>query len=298
MARKLTPATPGTDIQVVDKTPPEMAAVEIAWREADAEAVARATEVAKELQYDEELSIGALEDGIRLYQRRAVEDFLELGKRLLLLKELTPHGEFTQRAAVLGFAPHAAQRFMRAAAKAAKSNKLSLLAGKVKNPSVFVELIALDDDTLDEFADMDDIESLTAPEAKRRVRELQAALNKATADHQGAVASATAAAAEIKRLQLTLPQREPDETVRDMMRELAGRVRDVQANTAALLDGVQAITQHADENELGCDEDVGTYVLNAIRPVIGLIADLRNLRGIDAPARFALEILARPGAED
>ncbi len=298
MARKLTPATPGTDIQVVDKTPPEMAAVEIAWRAADAEAVARATGVAKELQYDEELSFGALEDGFRLYQRSAVEDFLELGKRLLLLKELTPHGEFGQRIERLGFSDRSARKFMQAAAKAAKSANLAVLSGRVKNPSVFVELIALDDDTLYEFADIDDSESLTAPEAKRRVRELQSALNKATADHQGAVASATAAAAEIKRLQLTLPQREPDETVRDMMRELAGRVRDVQANTAALLDGVQAITQHADENELGCDEDVGTYVLNAIRPVIGLIADLRNLRGIDAPARFALEILARPGAED
>lgn len=42
--------------------------------------------LATQLSYDGDLSVGALEDGIRLYQRRTIEDLFELGKRLLLLK--------------------------------------------------------------------------------------------------------------------------------------------------------------------------------------------------------------------
>lgn len=289
--KKLQPAQTGTDIQISDKTPEVIALQEVTWRQADEEAVARAATVAKELLYEEELSIGALEDGIRLYQRRVVEDFLELGKRLLLLKELTPHGEFGQRTAALGFAPHAAQRFMRAAAKAAKSDKLSLLAGKVKNPAVFVELIALDDDTLEEFADMDDIESLSAPEARRRIRELHIKLEKEAAAKSKAITAASETSARLQKLQLTLPQRNPDAVLRDMLRELGGRVRDMQEATSALVDGIDTITRHADENGLTVDDDMGATVVNAIRSLIGFIADLKTLRGIDAPARFIAVVL-------
>lgn len=289
--KKLQPAQTGTDIQISDKTPEAIALQEVTWRQADEEAVARAATVAKELLYEEELSIGALEDGIRLYQRRVVEDFLELGKRLLLLKELTPHGEFGQRTAALGFAQHAAQRFMRAAAKAAKSDKLSLLAGKVKNPAVFVELIALDDDTLEEFADMDDIESLSAPEARRRIRELHIKLEKEAAAKSKAITAASETSARLQKLQLTLPQRNPDAVLRDMLRELGGRVRDMQEATSALVDGIDTITRHADENGLTVDDDMGATVVNAIRSLIGFIADLKTLRGIDAPARFIAVVL-------
>lgn len=289
--KKLQPAQTGTDIQISDKTPEVIALQEVTWRQADEEAVARAATVAKELLYEEELSIGALEDGIRLYQRRVVEDFLELGKRLLLLKELTPHGEFGQRTAALGFAPHAAQRFMRAAAKAAKSDKLSLLAGKVKNPAVFVELIALDDDTLEEFADMDDIESLSAPEARRRIRELHIKLEKEAAAKSKAITAASETSAKLQKLQLTLPQRNPDAVLRDMLRELGGRVRDMQEATSALVDGIDTITRHADENGLTVDDDMGATVVNAIRSLIGFVADLKTLRGIDAPARFIAVVL-------
>ena len=41
--------------------------------------------LALSLGYEGALTVGALEDEIRFYQRRSVEDVLELGKRLLLL---------------------------------------------------------------------------------------------------------------------------------------------------------------------------------------------------------------------
>lgn len=292
--KKLQPAQPGTDIQIANKTPDDIAMQEIAWRQADDEAVARAVVVAKELRYDEELSIGALEDGIRLYQRRVVEDFLELGKRLLLLKELTPHGEFTQRTAALGFAPHAAQRFMRAAAKAAKSDKLSLLAGKVKNPAVFVELIALDDDTLEEFADMDDIESLTAPEAKRRIRELRADID--AKDERAAKRER-----EIERLQKEL-RKAKGEAARATVDESVAQLRE-RAQSAALQVSVD-IGMNAGEVEadtlafrmaaLVDHAEGGDQHHDYLGGLIGsLLGDLRRLR--DA---FGLPIVNDHGAPD
>lgn len=53
---------------------------------------AAAQAIALQLGYEGSLAVGALEDEIRFYQRRTVESLLELGKRLLVLKELTPHG--------------------------------------------------------------------------------------------------------------------------------------------------------------------------------------------------------------
>ncbi len=294
--KRITPADPGTAVQIAEQTPAAVAAQEISWRQADAEAVARATEVAKELRYDEELSIGALEDGIRLYQRRAVEDFLELGKRLLLLRELAPHGEFTQRIAVLGFAPRAAQKFMQAAAKAAKSEKLALLAGKVKNPSVFVELIALDDDTLEEFGDMDDIESLTAPEAKRRIRDLQA-------DIEAKDDRAAKRERDIENLQKKLRQAklerqraEPDDIAGELRTLASAAALQVRADIGATGDDVEslqeriaALCEHA--ASAGGDGDEHHPFMGAL---IGeLFSELRRVR--DA---FGLPIVNDHGAPD
>ncbi|MDR1311127.1 MAG: hypothetical protein LBK01_04525, partial [Burkholderiaceae bacterium] len=76
----------------------------------NAQASENAQAIAKELGYEGSLSVGALEDEIRFYQRRTVEAVLELGKRLLILKELTPHGEFTERVAGLGINQNLARK--------------------------------------------------------------------------------------------------------------------------------------------------------------------------------------------
>ena len=71
-----------------------------AWNEIavmEHEANQNAIAVALQVGYDGTLSVGALEDEIRFYQRRSVEACIELGKRFLVLKELAPHGEFQKR---------------------------------------------------------------------------------------------------------------------------------------------------------------------------------------------------------
>lgn len=130
--------------------------------------------VAVQLGYEGSLSVGALEDEIRFYQRRTVEACLELGKRLLLLKELTPRGEFQQRISMLGFEYRNAARFMQAAIKTSKSANLSLLSGQVKSMSAFLELVTHDEDVIENLAEIDDIERMSASEVRALARNLKA----------------------------------------------------------------------------------------------------------------------------
>lgn len=137
-----------------------------------------AVRLAAQLGYEGPISAGALEDGIRFYQRRTVEALLECGKRLLLMREVTPHGEFKQRVEMLGFSYRTAARFMQAAEKITKSATVALLATQVKNQKAFLELVTHDDDAdIERVAELDDIDRMSASE-------LRAALRKEKQGHQ------------------------------------------------------------------------------------------------------------------
>jgi hypothetical protein len=133
----------------------------------------KAKALALELGYEGSLAVGALEDEIRFYQRRTVEDCLEMGKRLLVLKELTPHGEFAKRLEMLGFGADKAQRFMRSAAATTKNRNLRLLSEKTQSFASFWEVVMTDDDVIENILEWDDVDRLSASELRRRVRDLE-----------------------------------------------------------------------------------------------------------------------------
>ena len=156
--------------------------------------------LAVQLGYEGAVTVGTLEDEIRFYQRRSVEALLECGKRLLLLRELTPHGEFISRVELLGFSERTAQRFMQASAKTAKSANLAALATQVKSASAFLELVTHDDDDLEALKDIDDIDRMSASELRAALREAQAeseAQNQLLAEKNKALDKAKAAARRI-----------------------------------------------------------------------------------------------------
>lgn len=132
-----------------------------------------AVAVAAQIGYEGTMTVGALEDEIRFYQRRTVDDCLELGKRLLVLKSLTPHGEFAKRLEMLGFEKTKAQRFMKAAAATAKNSTLQLLGGKTSSFKVFWELVMADDEVVENILEWDDIDRMSGSQARQRVRELE-----------------------------------------------------------------------------------------------------------------------------
>lgn len=179
MARTTTKTTPVAEV-VVDADLPGLpvatAAInQLAVIHSKQEVAAQA--IATEIGYEGTLTIGALEDEIRFYQRRTVESLLELGKRLLVLRELTPHGEFESRVEMLGLSYRSAARFMQAAAKTAKSANLALLSTQVKSASAFLELVTHDEDVLKDLADIDDIDRMSASELRNTVRSLRGDLD-------------------------------------------------------------------------------------------------------------------------
>lgn len=170
MPRKPTPAP-----APVEPPSPALPALSAELNQVSANVLA----LADQLGYDGSLTVGALEDEIRFYQRRSVEALLAVGTRLLLLKEMTPHGEFTRRVELLGFAERTAQRFMQAAFKTSKSANLAVLAHQVDSAGKFLELVTLDDDDLEALKEggsvanltLDDIETMTSSELRAALRE-------------------------------------------------------------------------------------------------------------------------------
>jgi hypothetical protein len=137
--------------------------------------------LAIQLGYSGDLSIGALEDGIRFYQKRTIEDLFELGTHLLLLKEQTPHGEFTNRVELLGFDPSLARKLMSATLKFAKQETSPVLK-TVKSQSKLLELVVLDDDDIQTINEggsvgevsLDTIETMSVRELKKALRDAKA----------------------------------------------------------------------------------------------------------------------------
>ena len=137
--------------------------------------------LALSLGYEGTLTLGAIEDEIRFYQQRSVEAVLELGKRLLILKEITPHGEFTKRIEMLGISKRTAQRFMSVVLKFSKTTSMSLLE-KSGNGTKLLELMVLDDDDIDVIdqggsigdVSLDTIETMSVRELKKALRDAKA----------------------------------------------------------------------------------------------------------------------------
>jgi len=172
------------------------------------------SQLAKEIGYNGSPTIGSLEDEIRFYQRRTVEACLELGKRLLLLKAMTPHGEFEKRLSLLGIENTKAQRFMKAAGATAKSSNLQLLSDKTKSFSAFFEIVMTDDEVVENILEWDDVDRLSASQLRARVREYEQSINRLQTDLNTAQSRLSA---EAKTLPPPLLSREVDKQIQSAL---------------------------------------------------------------------------------
>lgn len=235
---------------------------------------AGAVTLARELGYEGALTVGALEDEIRFYQRRSVEALLEAGKRLLLLKEVTSHGEFAQRVEMLGFSGRTAQRFMQAATKVSKSANLAVLSSQVKSASAFLELITHDDDVIEEVAQLDDIDRLSASQLRAKVREMKAEV--AAKEQRLEVVNRQREAAEEKAARIAVMP--PDEAliglrakVAELSDEAMGKVN------GALRQGFAALVEHHQRHGGGDSTHILAGHLGQLQQLLNELRDEFNL---------------------
>jgi phosphotransferase system HPr-like phosphotransfer protein len=227
-----------------------------AMAQMDRETQANAQAIADQLGYHNSvISVGILEDEIRLYQRRTAECVLELGKRLLILKELSPHGGFEQRIELLGFHVRSAQRFMSAALKFSKSDNLSLLAKSIDSQSKLLELVTLDDSDLQQIANgesvrgitLEDIETMTASQLKAALKEAQLnekATAKVLSDKNAAIDKLSQKLHSSENRVATLP---PDDIARQLRNELMTFAFEAEHTIVGkIAPAIAALLQHTD----------------------------------------------------
>ncbi|KWD09660.1 hypothetical protein WM34_29470 [Burkholderia ubonensis] len=177
MARKPSNAQPPAVVVTDEQTPglPAMA-------EAANVLAARSAMVAEQFGDGLPYERNRVVNEARFYMAQSAEAMLEAGKRLILLKENEPHGEFARITTdELGIEPRIAQKMMQAAVKflsprlTSNAKALSHL-GKTK----LYELMLEDDDDLAELADGGTLAGMTLDDIDRMTsRELRAALRDA-----------------------------------------------------------------------------------------------------------------------
>ncbi|HGN9246528.1 TPA: DUF3102 domain-containing protein [Proteus mirabilis] len=218
----------------------------------------------------------------RFYMAQSAEAMLEAGKRLIILKENEPHGEFVAIVEEqLGLHVRAAQRMMKASLKylspklEPKATTLSLL-GKAK----LFELVAEDDEELSELADggtvagltLDDVDRMSVRElrqALREARETNAAQQRVLADKNEKIDSLSTRLEKKSRIQ---PPK-PDEEVKQLRAEVTALSTEAEsAITVRLFSAFETLSAYCAENQIDTPKDF----------MAGLVCELesaaRNLR--------------------
>ena len=223
----------------------------------DALAVQSATAqaLATQLGYDGSLTVGALEDGIRFYQQRTAEACIELGKRLLLLKETCAHGDFKPRLELLGIEYTAASRFMAVAAKFSKVATSQLLKLASSQGKV-IELLVLDSEEIAELAEGGTVRGMAADDvANMGVRELRAALRDARAEgtaNQSILDNKNAKIDKLERAQKRIQAAPANEVLADLQKEATAIMNDaLGAVRGGMRQALIALKNHGtDDNSL------------------------------------------------
>ncbi|EJH4509229.1 DUF3102 domain-containing protein [Escherichia coli] len=202
----------------------------------------------------------------RFYMAQSAESMLEAGKRLIILKENEPHGDFTNILEnELGLAPQVARRMMQASMKSlgegdepTKRSTLSVL-GKAK----LYDLMVLDNEELDELADggtvagltLDDVDRMSVRElrqALREARETNAAQQRVLADKNEKIDSLSTRLEKKSRIQPP----EPDEEVKKLRAEVTALAVEAESAIAVRLSSAfETLCAYCAENMIDTPRD-------------------------------------------
>jgi len=149
----------------------------------------------------------------RFFMAQSADAMLEAGKRLIVLKENEPHGEFAEiLVSQLGIETRIAQKMMQAALKFL-SPKLGSNAKSISHlgKTKLYDLMLLDDDSIVELTEggtvagltLDKIESMSCGELRKALREARediTAKNEVIADKSGKIDELSTSLRKIKRI--------------------------------------------------------------------------------------------------
>ena len=201
----------------------------------------------------------------RFYMAQSAEAMLEAGKRLIILKENEPHGDFINIVeSELSMSKRTAQVMMQASIKylspqlESKAQTFALL-GKAK----LFELMTEDDENLAELADggtvagltLDDVDRMSVRElrqALREARETNAAQQRVLADKNEKIDSLSTRLEKKSRIQPP----EPDEEVKKLRAEVTALAVEAESAIAVLLSSAfETLCAYCAENMIDTPRD-------------------------------------------
>lgn len=293
MAKKLTPAEAGTDIQIAEKTPQAIAEREAQLHAADA----TIAKLASTIGYAGALDTDSLWSVYEHRQRRSVDDILTMGRVLLLLKEQAPHGEFQRQCEARGTHPRVARRLMGVALKFTKTDSKSVLKA-AGTQTKLLELAVLDDEELAALESgesvagitLDDIERMGASELRRAVRD-------ARADIEAKDDRAAKRERDIEKLQKQLRQAKlereraaPEETLAKLRERTAAAVLQTRLDISAQGEDADSLYErfaqlreyavNTDGDNAGDGQDA--YMAGVIGELMGELRRVRDAFGLPA----------------
>jgi hypothetical protein len=186
----------------------------------------------------------------RFFMSQSAEAMLEAGKRLVILKEHEPHGDFVQIVeAQLGMAARTARVMMQAAIKYcspkldSKRQALAVL-GKTK----MFELMVEDDEQLAELADggtiqglhLDDIERMSSRELRKALRESR----ESHEDSQRIIADKNKKIDDQSKQISKIKRQPPDEGIQQIRTEIAAMQSSIEAEIRVnFCNGISALKE-------------------------------------------------------
>lgn len=252
---------------------------------------ANVVRLAEDYQYQGELTVGALEDRIRFYQGRTVEAVLEMGRCLLILKEMCSHGDFTKRIELLGFSPRMAQKFMQATLKV-KSEFNSLIA-KVDSQTKLLELITLDDDQLEALNSGESVGGITLDDIDTMsVSELKKALKQARAENEAKDEVLATKNRKIDELDAKLSVRKHIDNAKIVQQEVESHINDeLGTSTKTVMTAIsqfgaviETLSEQASENDL---PHLNQKIVQEVSFLYSRLAELGLSLGVDLSAMMA-----------
>lgn len=211
-----------------------------------------------------------------------VQDTIEMGGYLIVMKEHLPHGEFMGSLESMEINPRAAQRLMQTALKM-KDKKQLISAAKSKAKAF--ELLVLDDDSLEALEEggtvsgitLDDIDRMSSQELRAKLREAKAnaqAKDEVIADKNKKLDELAAAKKKIKKLP-------PDEESEAIRHEAALECYAAEALIRGQVrKAIQTVKDHADINKIS----VHTWVQGQINQIEDALTDVCEQLGIERTA--------------
>lgn len=215
-----------------------------------------ATQIGYQLPADS-IDPDLIQRDISANMRRSVESCLEIGRGLIVLKEVCGHGNFIARLDVIGLDRKVAAKFMQAARKLSNVSSTRHLTKAIDSQTKLFEMLVLDDEQLEELEltgqtgelKLDDVATMS-------VKELRNALRKERQDAQAKDQVMSDKNTVIDKLAMQLNQREQaiqhrtkDEVIEELRTEAMRNSFEAEHAIAnKLANTFRALTEHSLDN--------------------------------------------------